>query len=120
MPFFGGVGVMGKHELEEAFIAMIRRYERTIYKVCVCYTSLEWPLADLYQESVCRFVGRFPEIQAGVFALHLGVPGDPQYLSYRRTQEHPAAAERTARFQSCGGFGRTGADGRRSCAKCTH
>ena len=50
MPFFGGVGVMGKHELEEAFIAMIRRYERTIYKVCVCYTSPEWPLADLYQE----------------------------------------------------------------------
>lgn len=45
---------MGKHELEEAFIAMIRRYERTIYKVCVCYTSLEWPLADLYQESVIR------------------------------------------------------------------
>mgnify|MGYP000248986140 CR=1 FL=1 len=41
---------MGKHELEEAFIAMIRRYERTIYKVCVCYTSPEWPLADLYQE----------------------------------------------------------------------
>ena len=93
---------MDKYELEEAFIAMIRRYERTIYKVCVCYTSPEWPLADLYQESVCRLWAGFP----------MGIPGDSQYLSYRRTQEHPAAAERTARFQSCGGSGRTGTDGR--------
>ena len=54
---------MGKHELEEAFIAMIRRYERTIYKVCVCYTSPEWPLADLYQESVCRLWAGFPKFR---------------------------------------------------------
>ena len=54
---------MGKHELEEAFIVMIRRYERTIYKVCVCYTSPEWPLADLYQESVCRLWAGFPKFR---------------------------------------------------------
>ena len=44
---------MGKHELEEAFIAMIRRYERTIYKVCVCYTSPE----------VCRLWAGFPKFR---------------------------------------------------------
>ena len=86
---------MGKHELEEAFIAMIRRYERTIYKVCVCYTSLEWPLADLYQESVCRLWAGFPKfrqecsLSTWVYRVTLNICLTGVRRSIRRPQSVP-------------------------------
>ena len=39
--------------MEKAFVAIIRQYERVIYKVCSFYVSDEFPMADLYQEVVC-------------------------------------------------------------------
>lgn len=43
---------MNDIDLERAFVEMIHRYERVIYKVCSFYVSEEYPLADLYQETV--------------------------------------------------------------------
>ena len=37
---------------EQEFMAMIRTYERVIYKVCYMYTTPNTPLHDLYQEVV--------------------------------------------------------------------
>ena len=44
--------MMEKVDLEKAFIAMVRQYERVIYKVCSFYVSDVFPMADLYQEVV--------------------------------------------------------------------
>jgi len=41
-----------KVDMEKAFIAIVRQYERVIYKVCSFYVSDGFPLADLYQEVV--------------------------------------------------------------------
>ena len=43
---------MNNKDLEKAFVEMIHRYERVIYKVCSFYVSEEHPMADLYQETV--------------------------------------------------------------------
>jgi len=48
---------------EKAFIAMIREKERIIYKVCSFYISEEFPLADLYQETVCNLWYSFPKFR---------------------------------------------------------
>lgn len=49
-------------KLEQEFAAVIRTYERVIYKVCYMYTTPNTPLADLYQEvllNVWKAFGRF-------------------------------------------------------------
>lgn len=38
--------------LEKEFMAVIREYDRVIYKVCYMYTSPNAPLSDLYQDVV--------------------------------------------------------------------
>ena len=50
-------------EMEKAFIAIVRQYERVIYKVCSFYASDEFPLADLYQEVVCSLWLAFPKFR---------------------------------------------------------
>jgi RNA polymerase sigma-70 factor (ECF subfamily) len=50
-------------ELEKAFIAMIRQYERIIYKVCSFYVSDGLPMADLYQEVMCSLWLAFPKFR---------------------------------------------------------
>jgi len=52
---------MEKTELEKAFIAMVRQYERVIYKVCSFYVSDGLHIADLYQEVVCSLWTAFPK-----------------------------------------------------------
>ena len=54
---------MEKVELEKAFIAMVREYERVIYKVCSFYVSDEFPIADLYQDVVCNLWVAFPKFR---------------------------------------------------------
>ena len=54
---------MEKVDLEKAFIEMIRQYERVIYKVCSFYVSDEFPMADLYQETVCNLWLSFPKFR---------------------------------------------------------
>ena len=54
---------MEKLELEKAFIAIVREYERVIYKVCSFYVSDEFPIADLYQEVVCSLWIAFPRFR---------------------------------------------------------
>ena len=49
-----------KVDMEKAFIAIVRQYERVIYKVCSFYVSDGFPLADLYQEVVCNLWISFP------------------------------------------------------------
>ena len=39
-------------ERENEFIALLRQHERVIYKVCSFYTSEQFTLDDLYQETV--------------------------------------------------------------------
>lgn len=41
-----------KDRLEKEFMAVIREYDRVIYKVCYMYTSPNAPLSDLYQDVV--------------------------------------------------------------------
>lgn len=48
---------------EQAFIAMIREYERVIYKVCYLYTTPNATLADLYQEVVLNLWKAFPKFR---------------------------------------------------------
>jgi RNA polymerase sigma-70 factor (ECF subfamily) len=48
---------------EEAFIELIRKNERIIYKVCSFYISDEFPLADLYQETVCNLWKAFSKFR---------------------------------------------------------
>ena len=52
---------MEKVELEKSFIAIVRQYERVIYKVCSFYVSDEFPIADLYQEVVCSLWTAYPK-----------------------------------------------------------
>ena len=52
-----------KVEMEKAFIAVVRQYERVIYKVCSFYVSDGFPLADLYQEVVCSLWVAFPKFR---------------------------------------------------------
>jgi RNA polymerase sigma-70 factor (ECF subfamily) len=54
---------MEKNDMERAFIAVIRQYERVIYKVCSFYVSDEFPLADLYQDVVCNLWMAFPKFR---------------------------------------------------------
>lgn len=51
-------------DTEKAFIEMIRENERIIYKVCSFYISDEYPLADLYQETVCNLWASFPKFRS--------------------------------------------------------
>jgi len=52
---------MEKVDLEKAFIAIVRQYERIIYKVCSFYASNEFPIADLHQEVICSLWTAFPK-----------------------------------------------------------
>ena len=54
---------MEKVDMEKAFIAIVRQYERVIYKVCSFYTSDEFPIVDLYQEVVCSLWMAFPKFR---------------------------------------------------------
>lgn len=45
---------------EQAFVALVREYERVIYKVCYLYTTPNATLADLYQEVVLNLWRAFP------------------------------------------------------------
>lgn len=54
---------MEKENIEKTFIAIVRQYERVIYKVCSIYVSDEFPLADLYQEVVCSLWVAFPKFR---------------------------------------------------------
>ena len=54
---------MKKIDLEEAFVEIIRRHERIIYKVCSVYASPDLPTADLYQEAVCNLWAGFPKFR---------------------------------------------------------
>ena len=54
---------MEKNDREKAFIAIIRQYEKVIYKVCSFYVSDENPMADLYQEVVCSLWVSFPKFR---------------------------------------------------------
>ena len=48
---------------EQAFIAVIREYERVIYKVCYLYTTKSASLNDLYQEAVLNIWKAFPKFR---------------------------------------------------------
>ena len=54
---------MEKVEMEKAFVAIVRQYERVIYKVCSFYVSNEFPIVDLYQEVVCNLWVAFPRFR---------------------------------------------------------
>lgn len=54
---------MDRTSLENTFIEMIRNYERIIYKVCSFYVSDEFPLVDLYQETVSNLWTAFPRFK---------------------------------------------------------
>ena len=49
--------------MERAFVALVRQYERVIYKVCSFYVSNEFPIADLYQEVVCNLWVAYPKFR---------------------------------------------------------
>lgn len=51
-------------DTEKVFINMIRENERIIYKVCSFYISDEYPLADLYKETVCNLWSSFPKFRS--------------------------------------------------------
>ncbi|MDR0757146.1 MAG: sigma-70 family RNA polymerase sigma factor [Tannerella sp.] len=50
-------------EQERDFIRMIRENERIIYKVCSLYTSDDFPMEDLYQETVLNLWKAFPRFR---------------------------------------------------------
>ena len=50
-------------ELEQAFIQMIRKNEKIIYKVCSFYVSEQSPIEDLYQETVLNLWKSFPKFR---------------------------------------------------------
>jgi len=54
---------MGDKEFEKAFVEMVHRYEKVIYKVCSFYVSKEYPLADLYQETVYNLWKGYPKFR---------------------------------------------------------
>ena len=48
---------------QDEFIALIKQYERVIYKVCTFYVSESSPLEDLYQETVLNLWKAFPNFR---------------------------------------------------------
>lgn len=50
-------------EQEDAFIRMIQQNERIIYKVCSFYVSDEFPMEDLYQETVGNLWRAWPKFR---------------------------------------------------------
>jgi RNA polymerase sigma-70 factor (ECF subfamily) len=50
-------------DLEREFIRMIRENERVIYKICSFYVSDDFPMEDLYQESVLNLWKAFPRFR---------------------------------------------------------
>jgi RNA polymerase sigma-70 factor (ECF subfamily) len=50
-------------EQEQDFIRMIRENERIIYKVCSFYVSDDFPMEDLYQETVLNLWKAFPRFR---------------------------------------------------------
>ncbi|GHT11465.1 DNA-directed RNA polymerase sigma-70 factor [Bacteroidia bacterium] len=57
---------MSKHnqrEFENDFIRMVRVNEKIIYKVCSFYVSENFPMEDLYQETVSNLWKAFPKFR---------------------------------------------------------
>ncbi len=54
---------MNDSSIEKAFIELIQKNERLIYKVCSVYISDEFPIADLYQEVVFNLWKGFPKFR---------------------------------------------------------
>jgi RNA polymerase sigma-70 factor (ECF subfamily) len=57
---------MSKHnqpELENDFIRMVRENEKIIYKVCSFYVSENFPMEDLYQETVSNLWKAYPKFR---------------------------------------------------------
>lgn len=52
-----------KVNIENAFLRMVRENERLIYKVCSFYVSVDYPLADLYQDVVCSLWAGFEKFR---------------------------------------------------------
>jgi RNA polymerase sigma-70 factor (ECF subfamily) len=52
-----------QEEQERDFIRMIKENERVIYKVCSVYVSEEFPMEDLYQETVLNLWKAFPRFR---------------------------------------------------------
>lgn len=48
---------------EQEFMAVVKEYERVIYKVCYLYTTKTASLNDLYQESVLNLWKGFPQFR---------------------------------------------------------
>lgn len=48
---------------EQEFVALIKEYERVIYKVCYLYATPNAPLNDLYQEVVLNLWKAFPKFR---------------------------------------------------------
>ena len=48
---------------EQEFVALIKEYERVIYKVCYLYATPNAPLSDLYQEVVLNLWKAFPKFR---------------------------------------------------------
>lgn len=48
---------------EKAFVELIHRYERVIYKVCYLYTSPDATLNDLYQEVLINLWRAYPQFR---------------------------------------------------------
>ena len=48
---------------EQEFVALIKEYERVIYKVCYLYATSNAPLNDLYQEVVLNLWKAFPKFR---------------------------------------------------------
>lgn len=54
---------MKTEQQETAFIGMIQEHERIIYKVCSFYITEDFPLEDLYQETVCNLWRAWPRFR---------------------------------------------------------
>lgn len=52
-----------KNPIEQEFLAVIREYERVIYKVCYLYTNPNAPLNDLYQDVTLNLWKAFPKFR---------------------------------------------------------
>lgn len=50
-------------DIEREFLAVIRQYERVIYKVCYLYTTKYATLGDLYQEVVLNVWKAYPKFR---------------------------------------------------------
>ena len=49
--------------VDREFVAVIKKYERVIYKVCYLYTTMNAPLNDLYQEVVINLWRAYPKFR---------------------------------------------------------